>query len=97
MDRRSCSPYFKDLNALIIFWPNCDGLAPACEERDCEGQLVLEGMTRSSRIFGQYKSNAETFLCNYAQKGSGNFEMTAGGMLWFLPWETSSMLAQLPL
>ncbi|OWM83668.1 endoglucanase 14-like [Punica granatum] len=49
-------------------------------------KLVLEGKAGSSGIFGQYKSDAETFLCNYAQKGSGNFKMTAGGMLWFLPW-----------
>ncbi|KAK4741672.1 hypothetical protein SAY87_025268 [Trapa incisa] len=49
-------------------------------------KLVLDGKVGSSGPWGQYKSDAEAFLCNYAQKGNGNFRKTPGGLLWFLPW-----------
>lgn len=47
---------------------------------------MLEGKVGNSGLWGQYKSDAETFLCNYAQKGNSNFKKTTGGLLWFLPW-----------
>lgn len=34
----------------------------------------------------EYKSVAEQFICNCAQKGFNNVKKTPGGLLWFLPW-----------
>lgn len=48
--------------------------------------LVLEGKVESAGLWGQYRFDAEAFLCNCAQKDTGNFGKTPGGMLWFLPW-----------
>ncbi|KAI9180253.1 hypothetical protein LWI28_002848 [Acer negundo] len=49
-------------------------------------KLVLEGKYEGSGIWGQYKSQAEQFICSCIQKGNNNFKKTAGGLLWFLPW-----------
>ncbi|KAK3195292.1 hypothetical protein Dsin_026602 [Dipteronia sinensis] len=38
------------------------------------------------RIWGQYKSEAEQFICSCIQKGNNSFKKTAGGLLWCLPW-----------
>ncbi|XP_010058568.2 endoglucanase 14 [Eucalyptus grandis] len=49
-------------------------------------KLVLEGQVENSGPWAQYKSQAEQFICNCLQKGSGNFKKTPGGLLWFQPW-----------
>lgn len=49
-------------------------------------QLVLEGKGESNNKLEEYKSMAENFICNCAQKGSNNVKKTQGGLLWFLPW-----------
>ncbi|KAH7547544.1 hypothetical protein FEM48_Zijuj01G0321000 [Ziziphus jujuba var. spinosa] len=50
-------------------------------------KLVLEGKVEASGKWAEYKSNAEQFICNCIQKGSNNVRRTAGGLLWFLPWD----------
>ncbi|KAF8028670.1 hypothetical protein BT93_E1348 [Corymbia citriodora subsp. variegata] len=49
-------------------------------------KLVLEGKVENSGLWAQYKNQAEQFICNSLQKGSGNFKKTPGGLLWFQPW-----------
>lgn len=49
-------------------------------------QLVLEGKVDSAGAWGQYKSQAEQFICSCIQKGNNNVKKTPGGLLWFLPW-----------
>ncbi|ESQ55390.1 hypothetical protein EUTSA_v10027553mg [Eutrema salsugineum] len=49
-------------------------------------KLVLEGKIEGVEDLEEYKSNAEKFICNCAQKGSKNVKKTPGGLLWFLPW-----------
>lgn len=51
-----------------------------------EMQLALEGKVKSDGKIGEFKSMAEQFICNCAQKGSNNVKKTPGGLLWFLPW-----------
>ncbi|CAN6562419.1 unnamed protein product [Malus baccata var. baccata] len=49
-------------------------------------KLVLEGKVDSAGAWGQYKSQAEQFICSCIQKGNNNVKKTPGGLLWFLPW-----------
>ncbi|GLT71631.1 hypothetical protein SLA2020_436330 [Shorea laevis] len=49
-------------------------------------KLVLEGKVGSSGNWGQYKSQAEQFICSCLQKGNSNFKKSPGGLLWFQPW-----------
>ncbi|ESQ39088.1 hypothetical protein EUTSA_v10001734mg [Eutrema salsugineum] len=50
-------------------------------------RLALEGKVKSNEKMEEYKSKAEQFICNCAQKaGSNNVKKTPGGLLWFLPW-----------
>ncbi|KAG2326104.1 hypothetical protein Bca52824_008832 [Brassica carinata] len=49
-------------------------------------KLALEGKVKINTKMEDYKSMAEQFICNCAQKGSNNFKKTHGGLLWFLPW-----------
>lgn len=49
-------------------------------------QNVLEGKYSEYPSFVQYKKNAEEFICNVIQKGSSNVQKTAGGILWWQPW-----------
>jgi len=49
-------------------------------------QLALEGKVESSEQIVEYKSMAEQFICNCAQKGDNNVKKTPGGLLYFLPW-----------
>ncbi|XP_023642488.1 endoglucanase 14 [Capsella rubella] len=49
-------------------------------------KLALEGKVASNGKIAEYKSMAEQFICNCAQKGSNNVKKTPGGLLWFLPW-----------
>ncbi|CAH8354123.1 unnamed protein product [Eruca vesicaria subsp. sativa] len=48
-------------------------------------KLALEGKVKINKM-DEYKSMAEQFICNCAQKGSNNVKKTQGGLLWFLPW-----------
>ncbi|XP_010508282.1 PREDICTED: endoglucanase 15-like [Camelina sativa] len=50
-------------------------------------KLVLEGKVKNVGKMAEYKSMAEQFICNCAQKGSNNIKKTRGGLLWFLPWD----------
>lgn len=50
-------------------------------------QLVLEGKADNTGIWGQYKSQAEEFICSCIQKGNNNVKTTPGGLLWFQPWD----------
>ncbi|KAF3581810.1 hypothetical protein DY000_02028704 [Brassica cretica] len=47
---------------------------------------ALEGKVKINKKMEEYKSMAEQFICNCAQKGSNNVKITQGGLLWFLPW-----------
>ncbi|VVB03362.1 unnamed protein product [Arabis nemorensis] len=49
-------------------------------------KLALEGRVKSYGKIAEFKSMAEQFICNCAQKGSNNVKKTPGGLLWFLPW-----------
>ncbi|CAE6049500.1 unnamed protein product [Arabidopsis arenosa] len=49
-------------------------------------KLALEGKVESSEEITEYKSMAEHFICNCAQKGDNNVKKTPGGLLYFLPW-----------
>ncbi|CAH2057994.1 unnamed protein product [Thlaspi arvense] len=49
-------------------------------------KLALEGKVKNDGKIAEYKSMAESFICNCAQKGSNNVKKTPGGLLWFLPW-----------
>nr|VDD04783.1 unnamed protein product [Brassica oleracea] len=49
-------------------------------------KLALEGKVKINKKMEEYKSMAEQFICNCAQKGSNNVKITQGGLLWFLPW-----------
>ncbi|CAN8318453.1 unnamed protein product [Cochlearia groenlandica] len=49
-------------------------------------KLALEGKVKTIGKVAEYKSMAEQFICNCAQKGSNNVKKTRGGLLWFLPW-----------
>ncbi|XP_058724143.1 endoglucanase 13-like [Vicia villosa] len=60
-------------------------------------KLVLEGKVESSGIWGQYKSNAEQFICSCAQKSNQNIQKTPGGLLWFLPWANNQYVASATL
>ncbi|CAG7881119.1 unnamed protein product [Brassica rapa] len=50
-------------------------------------KLVFEGKVKNEGKMAEYKSMAEHFICNCAQKGYSNVKKTPGGLLWFLPWE----------
>lgn len=50
-------------------------------------QLVLEGKVPDTGTWGQYKSQAEEFICSCIQKGGKNVKKTPGGLLWFLEWD----------
>lgn len=49
-------------------------------------QLIFEKKVENSGQIVEYKTMAEQFICNCAQKGSNNVKKTPGGLLWFLPW-----------
>ncbi|KAL9844145.1 putative cellulase [Arabidopsis thaliana] len=49
-------------------------------------KLALERKVGSNGKIAEYKSMAEQFICNCAQKGSNNVKKTPGGLLYFLPW-----------
>ncbi|XP_021903946.1 endoglucanase 14-like [Carica papaya] len=49
-------------------------------------KLILEGKVKESGNLGQYKKQVEQFICSCAQKGNSNVKKTAGGLLWFMPW-----------
>lgn len=36
--------------------------------------------------YGQYKSQAEEFMCNCLQQGKNNVQQSPGGLLWFLSY-----------
>jgi len=48
---------------------------------------VFEGKVKNEGKMIEYKSMAEQFICNCAQKGFNNVKKTPGGLLWFLPWD----------
>ncbi|KAM4081955.1 hypothetical protein ACJW30_11G132600 [Castanea mollissima] len=48
-------------------------------------KLVLEGNI-DGEAYGQYKSQAEEFICNCLQQGKNNVQQTPGGLLWFLSY-----------
>lgn len=48
---------------------------------------MFEGKVKNEGKMAEYKSMAEHFICNCAQKGYSNVKKTPGGLLWFLPWE----------
>ncbi|KAJ6314679.1 hypothetical protein OIU78_018206 [Salix suchowensis] len=50
-------------------------------------KLVLEGKVPDTGTWGQYKSQAEEFICSCIQKGGKNVKKTPGGLLWFLEWD----------
>ncbi|ANM61708.1 glycosyl hydrolase 9B12 [Arabidopsis thaliana] len=50
-------------------------------------KLVFEGKVKNEGKMIEYKSMAEQFICNCAQKGFNNVKKTPGGLLWFLPWD----------
>ena len=50
-------------------------------------QLVLEGKVPDTGTWGQYRSQAEEFICSCTQKGTKNVKKTPGGLLWFLEWD----------
>ncbi|ESQ39089.1 hypothetical protein EUTSA_v10001473mg [Eutrema salsugineum] len=50
-------------------------------------KLVFEGKVKNEGKIAEYKTMAEQFICNCAQKGSNNVKKTPGGLLWFLPWD----------
>lgn len=56
-------------------------------------QLVLDGTVESSGIWGQYKEQAEEFVCSCAQKSSQNVRTTPGGLLWFQPWANNQYVS----
>lgn len=56
-------------------------------------QLVLDGEVGASGIWAQYKSQAEEYICSCAQKSNQNTDKTAGGLLWFLPWNNNQYVA----
>ncbi|KFK37259.1 hypothetical protein AALP_AA4G234400 [Arabis alpina] len=49
-------------------------------------KLALEGRVKGVGKIAEYKSMAEQFICNCAQKGSNNVKKTPGGLLYFLPF-----------
>jgi len=49
-------------------------------------KLILEGKLPNSGNLGQFKQQAEEFLCNCIQKGNNNVFKTSGGLLWFNQW-----------
>ncbi|KAG4906179.1 hypothetical protein GLYMA_20G003300v4 [Glycine max] len=56
-------------------------------------KLVLDGEVGASGIWAQYKSQAEEYICSCAQKSNQNTDKTAGGLLWFLPWNNNQYVA----
>lgn len=50
-------------------------------------QQMLEGKVPKTGNWGQYKDEAEKFLCNCIGKGNNNFYKTNGGLLWFNDWD----------
>ncbi|CAA7050603.1 unnamed protein product [Microthlaspi erraticum] len=50
-------------------------------------KLVFEGKVKNEGKVSEYKSMAEQFICNCAQKGFSNDKKSPGGLLWFLPWD----------
>ncbi|KMT18186.1 hypothetical protein BVRB_2g023590 [Beta vulgaris subsp. vulgaris] len=48
---------------------------------------ILEGNVQNSGKWGEYKSEAEQFLCNCIEKGNNNIYKTSGGLLWFNDWD----------
>ncbi|ESW25080.1 hypothetical protein PHAVU_003G005700 [Phaseolus vulgaris] len=56
-------------------------------------KLVLDGKVNASGIWGQYKSQAEEYICSCAQKSNQNVAKTLGGLFWFLPWNNNQYVA----
>lgn len=50
-------------------------------------QGILEGKLSGEGKLGEYKNNAEQYICNCIQKGNSNVPRTNGGLLWFLEWD----------
>ncbi|KAL0402922.1 UNVERIFIED_CONTAM: Endoglucanase 14 [Sesamum radiatum] len=48
---------------------------------------ILEGKLSGEGKLGEYKNNAEQYICNCIQKGNSNVPKTNGGLLWFLEWD----------
>ncbi|KAL0359164.1 UNVERIFIED_CONTAM: Endoglucanase 15 [Sesamum angustifolium] len=48
---------------------------------------ILEGKLSGEGKLGEYKNNAEQYICNCIQKGNSNVARTNGGLLWFLEWD----------
>ncbi|KAL6503765.1 hypothetical protein OROGR_025688 [Orobanche gracilis] len=48
---------------------------------------ILEGKISGNGNLGQFKNNAEAFICNCIQKGNSNVPKTDGGLLWFMEWD----------
>ncbi|XP_077237403.1 endoglucanase 14-like [Tasmannia lanceolata] len=46
-------------------------------------KMVLEGKVKNDGVWGQYKSNAEQFICSCIQKGNSNVRKSPGGLLWW--------------
>ncbi|CAK9173537.1 unnamed protein product [Ilex paraguariensis] len=53
---------------------------------------LLKGKFVEDGKFGEYKSNAEQFICNCIQKGSSNVQRTRAGLLWWQPWNNLQYL-----
>ncbi|CAK7337882.1 unnamed protein product [Dovyalis caffra] len=56
-------------------------------------KLVLEGKVPNTGTWGQYKSEAEQFICSCIQKNSKNVKKTPGGLLWFSEWDNLQYVA----
>ncbi|KAF5732821.1 endoglucanase 14-like [Tripterygium wilfordii] len=57
-------------------------------------KLVLEGrLQKSSGTWGQYKNQAEQFICSCLQKGNSNLGRTPGGLLWIHQWNNFQYVA----
>ncbi|KAK4436501.1 protein ESKIMO 1 [Sesamum alatum] len=50
-------------------------------------QGILERKLSGAGKLGEYKNNAEQYICNCIQKGNSNVPRTNGGLLWFLEWD----------
>ncbi|EXB55167.1 Endoglucanase 13 [Morus notabilis] len=56
-------------------------------------KLVLEGKISAEDVWGDYKDQAEAFICSCIQKADNNVKKTPGGLLWFLPWNNVQYVA----
>lgn len=50
-------------------------------------QGILEGKLPGSGNLAQFRNDAEQFICNCIQKGTGNAKKTSGGLLYFDEWD----------